>query len=125
MVQSRSASAGWGGSGLHRVLADPLGCFCFVLVLALVVGALGADWLSPWSPTALNVRQRLLSPDMNHLLGTDHLGRDILARVLHGGRIALCVSIVSVSAALTLGCVLGMSLARNGASAISVCRRCQ
>ncbi|MCX7380362.1 MAG: ABC transporter permease [Alphaproteobacteria bacterium] len=108
MVQSRSVSAGSGGTVLRRLLTDPLGCFGLVLVVALVVAAIGADWLSPWTPTALNVRQRLLPPDMTHLLGTDHLGRDILSRVLHGGRIALYVSIVSVSAALTLGCVLGM-----------------
>ncbi len=100
--------ATWRGTAFGRVLGDPLGAFGLALVLLLVAGALGADWLTPWSPTQLNVRQRLLPPDFTHLLGTDHLGRDILSRVLHGGRIALYVSIVAVGAALGFGCLLGM-----------------
>lgn len=108
MAQTQPASTSSGGA-LWRVVADPLGCFGLLLVMLLVVAAIGADWLTPWSPTALNVRQRLLPPDFTHLLGTDHLGRDILSRVLHGGRIALYVSIVSVSAALAAGCILGMA----------------
>ena len=108
-MATEAGSGSWEGSALRRVLADPLGAFGLLLVLLLVAGALGADWLTPWSPTALNVRQRLLPPDLLHKLGTDHLGRDILARVLHGGRIALYVSIVSVAAALGLGCALGMA----------------
>lgn len=108
MAQTQPASTSSGGA-LWRVVADPLGCFGLLLVMLLVAAAIGADWLTPWSPTALNVRQRLLPPDFNHLLGTDHLGRDILSRVLHGGRIALYVSIVSVSAALAAGCILGMA----------------
>lgn len=108
MAQTQPASTSSGGA-LWRVVADPLGCFGLLLVMLLVAAAIGADWLTPWSPTALNVRQRLLPPDFTHLLGTDHLGRDILSRVLHGGRIALYVSIVSVSAALAAGCILGMA----------------
>jgi peptide/nickel transport system permease protein len=108
MVQPGPLSVAWEESAFRRVLSDPLGALGLLLVVLLVVGAIGADWLTPWSPTALNIRQRLQAPDLVHLLGTDHLGRDILARVLHGGRIALYVSIVSVSAALGLGCLLGM-----------------
>ncbi len=109
IVPSEFLSSVWKGSALRRLLADPLGAFGLVLVLLLVIGAIGADWLTPWSPTAINVRQRLQTPDFVHLLGTDHLGRDILARVLHGGRIALFVSVVAVSASLGLGCILGMA----------------
>jgi peptide/nickel transport system permease protein len=109
MAQPGRWSVVWKDSTLRRVLSDPLGALGLVLVLLLVVGAVGADWLTPWSPTALNIRQRLQAPDLVHLLGTDHLGRDILARVLHGGRIALYVSIVSVGVALGLGCLLGMA----------------
>ncbi len=109
MAHLQPASAETSSSALRRILSDPLGCFGLLLVTLLVAAALGADWLTPWSPTALNVRQRLLPPDLAHLLGTDHLGRDILARVLHGGRIALYVSIVSVAGALGLGAILGMA----------------
>lgn len=109
MTRPGPLSSAWEESAIRRVLSDPLGALGLVLVVLLVVGAIGADWLTPWSPTALNIRQRLQAPDLVHLLGTDHLGRDILARVLHGGRIALYVSIVSVGFALGLGCLLGMA----------------
>ena len=109
MAQPGRWSVVWKDSTLRRVLSDPLGALGLVLVLLLVVGAVGADWLTPFSPTDINIRQRLQPPDLVHLLGTDHLGRDILARVLHGGRVALYVSIVSVGVALFLGCLLGMA----------------
>ena len=109
MTRPEPLSSAWEESAIRRLLSDPLGALGLVLVVLLVVGAIGADWLTPWSPTALNIRQRLQAPDLVHLLGTDHLGRDILARVLHGGRIALYVSIVSVGFALGLGCLLGMA----------------
>lgn len=109
MTRPGPLSSAWEESAIRRVLSDPLGALGLVLVVLLVVGAIGADWLTPWSPTAINIRQRLQAPDLVHLLGTDHLGRDILARVLHGGRIALYVSIVSVGFALGLGCLLGMA----------------
>jgi peptide/nickel transport system permease protein len=73
-----------------------------------VLGAVGADWFAGHSPIALDVRHRLQPPDASHWLGTDHLGRDIFARVLHGGRIALFVSLASVGSALSLGAALGM-----------------
>jgi peptide/nickel transport system permease protein len=92
----------------HRLFGDPIGLFGLALVVLVVVGALGADLFARHDPVTLDVRHRLLVPDWDHLLGTDHLGRDIFARVLHGGRIALGVSLVSVSAALAFGCVLGM-----------------
>jgi peptide/nickel transport system permease protein len=95
-------------SGLRRLFADPLGAFGLVLVMLLVAGALGADLLSPFPPTKLAIRDRLLPPDWIHPLGTDHLGRDILSRVLYGGRIALTVSLTAVGGALTLGTTLGM-----------------
>ena len=109
MAQSQEGGPGWEASLPGRLLADPLGAFGLVLVVLLVVAALGADVLSGYSPTALSIRNRLLPPDWAHPLGTDHLGRDILARVLHGGRIALAVSLSAVGGALLCGAGLGMA----------------
>lgn len=108
MAQSRGEKGGRAGALVARLLADPLGALGLVLVLALVVAALGADVLSAHSPTALSIRNRLAPPDWLHPLGTDHLGRDIMARVLHGGRIALAVSLSAVGGAVFCGTLLGM-----------------
>jgi peptide/nickel transport system permease protein len=93
---------------LGRLWRDPLGRFGLALVVLVVASAVGADVLSPFDPTALDPRLRLQAPSAQHLFGTDHLGRDLLARVLHGGRIALGVSLVSVGLALSIGLGLGM-----------------
>jgi len=91
-----------------RILGDPIGVFGLALVVLVVVGALGAGVFAQHDPTTLDVRHRLLPPDWDHWLGTDHLGRDVFSRVLYGGRIALFVSLVSVGLSLAFGCVLGM-----------------
>ena len=69
---------------------------------------LGAGWLTGYGPNAINVRQRLQGPSWQHLLGTDHLGRDIFTRVLFGGRIALGVALASTGLALVAGLALGL-----------------
>jgi peptide/nickel transport system permease protein len=84
-------------------------------VLALVVvSAVFAPALAPFDPLEQDIAQRLKRPggmDQQgrvHLLGTDHLGRDILSRILFGGRIALLVGLSAVLIAGTLGLVIGV-----------------
>ena len=91
-----------------RIFGEPLALIGLTLVVLVVVAALGADVFARYNPIALDIRHRLQPPDWDHLLGTDQLGRDVFSRVLYGARIALWVSMISVGAALALGCVLGM-----------------
>jgi peptide/nickel transport system permease protein len=95
-------------AALRRLLAEPLGLLGLALVLLVVLGAVFADHLTPYDPIKMAVRDRFQGPSLVHLLGTDHLGRDLLSRVLHGGRIALGLSITATSASLLLGAVLGL-----------------
>lgn len=77
-------------------------------IIALVVlAALLAPVISPYSPTA-QVSRRLLEPSAQYLLGTDEFGRDIFSRVIYGSRISLYVGAVSVSLALAFGGALGL-----------------
>src|SRR5262245_17907449 len=96
-----------GGPAFRRLLRDPLGALGVAMV-ALVVASAVLAGLSATDPTALDLPARLQGPSGGHPLGTDHLGRDLLTRVLHGGRVALEVSGVSVGLALAVGLVLGM-----------------
>ncbi len=61
------------------------------IVIAFALMALLAPQLSPYSPTRQKITEALLPPSAAHLLGTDDLGRDILSRVIWGGRISLQV----------------------------------
>jgi peptide/nickel transport system permease protein len=87
---------------------DPLGMAGFVLVSLMFILTVFAGWLAPHDPLDVNVYDRLSAPSAAHWLGTDQLGRDILSRVLYGGRVALKVSLVAISVSMGIGLVLGM-----------------
>ncbi len=70
--------------------------------------AILATWIAPYSPTAIDTSAILLPPSPNHWLGTDALGRDLLSRMLYGGRVSLWVGFVAVGIATAIGLTLGL-----------------
>lgn len=81
-----------------------------LIVLAVIVFAAFAPWIAPFPAQGRGsaaVAQRDLAPSALHWLGTDHLGRDVLSRVIFGARPALLVSVVVVAAAIIIGLTLG------------------
>jgi len=77
-----------------------------LIVFAMFLLALLAPWLAV-DPAAIDISQRLRAPGFGHLLGTDDLGRDVLARIMYGARISLLVGFVSVGIASLIGILLG------------------
>jgi ABC-type dipeptide/oligopeptide/nickel transport system permease subunit len=75
-------------------------------------------WIAPYSPTAINVKERLADPSLSHLLGTDQLGRDLFSRVILGTRTAMTVALISLGGGAGFGfaaradCRLRTALAR-------------
>jgi peptide/nickel transport system permease protein len=95
------------GRGLWRHGSARVG---LLLVLLLVLAALLADVVAPGDPSALGPPDaRLLPPGGRHWLGTDQLGRDLLARLVHGSRVSLLVGWVSVLAAVLCGTAVGLA----------------
>jgi len=82
--------------------------FAIALVAFQVFLALFAPWLGFQDPYAQVMVQRMKSPNALNLLGTDHLGRDVLARIIHGYRTSLLTSSIAVTLALLVGGTLGM-----------------
>src|SRR5438034_1674019 len=88
--------------------------FGLVVVALVFAAALGAPWLSPWDPIEQDITNRLKppgSPDPSgrvHVLGTDHLGRDLLARVIFGARPALLVGVAAVAISGVIGMLVGL-----------------
>ncbi len=102
----RSRSA-W-GDALTR-LRRSRGAWVGVVILVLIVlSVLGAGLLTPHDPLGVNADDRFIPPGPGHLFGTDILGRDMLTRVLFGGRLSLITGIISVSFALLLGVPMGV-----------------
>ncbi|MBU8865193.1 ABC transporter permease [Paenarthrobacter aromaticivorans] len=85
-----------------------------VVVLAMVVAAVAAaPWLTPFPPDDQNLAARLASPSATHWLGTDHLGRDTLSRLLDGGRFSLVVAALATVLTGLVGLVIGVLSARR------------
>lgn len=92
----------------YRLLHDPLGTLGLILVVTVISSAILATLIAPHDPVKLNIKERLSPPSVEHLLGTDQLGRDVFSRVLMGGRIALKVALISIAIALSIGLFLGI-----------------
>lgn len=79
------------------------------IVLWMSLLAIFAPLLSPFLPSAIHLDQIFVSPDETFFLGTDRLGRDVLTRLLYGGRISLWVGFVAVGISILIGTVLGLT----------------
>ena len=78
-----------------------------MIVAFVSIIAVFAPWIAPYDPNHIVIRDMLLPPSLEHLCGTDTLGRDVFSRLLHGARISLLVGFVAVGIALLVGTILG------------------
>lgn len=88
--------------------ANPIGVAALGLIVVLILAALFADWIAPYSKTQQFVGPRLHGPDTTTLLGTDRLGRDIFSRMLYGARLSLYVGFASVGLGTLIGAAIGL-----------------
>jgi len=81
-----------------------------LIVALLAIAAIAAPWIAPYNPDAVDLAQRLQGPSLAHWLGTDHLGRDELSRLIYGTRVSLG------SVALSIVLILDLAIAVGGLS---------
>ena len=99
---------------LRRLMRRRTALFGMLVVAMVLLTAAFAPVISPFDPLAQDISQRLREPGWHdaqgrtHLLGTDHLGRDILARIIYGSRIALLVGLAAVLISGVLGMAIGL-----------------
>ena len=99
------------GQELRR---DKAGLIGVLLMTALVLMALFAPYIAPHDPTEQDLTARLAPPvwyekgSWDHVLGTDHLGRDVLSRSIHGSRVSLLVGSLVVLLAGGFGVIMGL-----------------
>jgi peptide/nickel transport system permease protein len=92
---------------LHRLFKNKLAVFGLILVAIVLFGVIFANFLTPYDYSAQDFSNRFTYPCLAHPLGTDNFGRDLLARILYGGRVSLVVALIAVAIALVLGGLLG------------------
>ena len=103
---------------LRRLWRNRLAVSGFGLLAVVLAAALLADVLSPRDPLTMIVKERMLAPSAQHLMGTDNFGRDIFSRVLHGARLSLGVGsgvmLFTVGVGVLFGLLSGYSPRLDG-----------
>ena len=79
------------------------------ILLAIVLMTIFAPWLAPYDPLEVNMELRLLDPCRAHPLGTDALGRDVLSRVIYGGRASLLLAVAATCCSMAVGLAVGVA----------------
>lgn len=95
---------------IQAIRRDPLAVFSLVVIVLFVVGAVFAPSLSPYPEQGRggpNILEKFKPPSNIHWLGTDYLGRDVLSRILFGGRVSLSMGFMVVMIAILIGTPLG------------------
>ena len=101
-------------SFLIRLLSSPNGLIGLTIVLILILSAVFADFLAPYSPTKMGVGKRFLAPNLEFILGTDEFGRDMVSRILFGSRLTLMIGAMAVGISMTSGIIVGLFAAYKG-----------
>jgi len=94
-----------------------------IILGALIGMATLAGWITPIDPIARDLAASFFSPSKFHPMGTDELGRDVLARVLHGTRVSLLVGTLATLLSALLGSLVGFAAGRAGGTAVRILQR--
>ena len=92
-----------------------------LVLLLIILVSLAAPWLAPYSPVEVDIQHRLGPPawmeggKTDHWLGTDQIGRDLLSRMIYGGRVSLLIGVTAVALSSTIGVLLGLAAGYFGA----------
>jgi peptide/nickel transport system permease protein len=93
---------------VRRIGSHLGGAVGLVIVAVVVLSAVFAPLVATHDPDALDVLNRFSGPTAQHWLGTDHLGRDLYSRLVHGASVAMAVALTAISTALIAGTLLGI-----------------
>jgi len=125
--EARAANTKMSGQGavvFRRLLHNKLAMTSLIVLVIIILSAVFAEYVAPYDYAKQSISERFQFPSWKHLMGTDDFGRDILSRIIYGGRISLYVSIMSVLSSLVVGGVLGATAAYFGGLYDSIVMRC-
>lgn len=93
---------------LKLIKRKPLLLFPIVIILALIILSLFGELLAPYDPLAINIPAKLHPPGIEHIMGTDEMGRDVLSRIMLGTRYSTETVIVIMASCLFIGIIVGI-----------------
>ena len=113
----------------NRLRKNKLAMLGLAILVVMVALAVCADWIADYDTnvTGMNMAERLQTPSAKHWFGTDSYGRDVFARIIHGSRLSLSLSIFAMLAAVAIGSIIGaiigaviLGMISNGLDLLSV-----
>ncbi len=93
---------------VRLVREKPLGTVGGVIVLILFISAIFCDFIAPYGYNDIGLDIRLTPPSLDHILGTDHLGRDLLSRIIYGARVSMFISLGVSGLTVLTACLIGI-----------------
>ncbi|NMA18883.1 MAG: ABC transporter permease [Clostridiaceae bacterium] len=106
-AKNQASGTGYWANAWFRLKKNKGAMISLAVLILMVLIAIFADIVSPYPYDLQNADHAFQTPSKQHLLGTDNFGRDILSRIIHGGRISLLVGFSSIIFAIILGGLLG------------------
>lgn len=106
-----------------RLVKNPTAMAGVIVLLIVLLCAIFAPLLAPYDPNAMDYANLYSGPSAQHLLGCDHLGRDILSRILYGGRYSLALGFISAMIGLILGVFFGCLAGYAGGAVDNIAMR--
>jgi len=97
--------------------------FGAIVITILIIAAVFAPWVAPYDPYDTNLKDKFIKLGIEHPLGTDYLGRDVLSRIIYGSRTSLIVGLVAIGAASIIGMTLGLIAAFFGGKPFAIIMR--
>lgn len=107
----------------HQFSKNKASVVALVIILLIIASAVFAPLLTPYTYDQMDLKSIMKMPSREHLLGTDDYGRDILTRILYGGRMSLLISLVAVAMAVVIGPLLGAIAAFYGSRTDTIIMR--
>lgn len=117
-------SRGQGAEIWHRLRKNKPAMGALVFIVLLVLAVTFAEYLTPYDYQAVDLAHALEFPSKEHLMGTDQYGRDLLTRLLYGGRISLLIALITVAGSVLVAGVIGISAGYFGGWLDNVLMRC-
>lgn len=107
-----------------RLKRNKVAMFSLIMILVIILVTLFADYIAPYGYAEADMKNRFQFPSFAHPFGTDNFGRDILSRVIYGGRVSLLVSLLAIAISTLVGGTLGATAAYVGGKVENVIMRC-
>jgi peptide/nickel transport system permease protein len=108
---------------LQKFLANRLAVFGFALFSIIMLATIFAPLITSYRPLSIDLSSILLPPSMEHIFGTDKVGRDVFTRILYGGRVSILVGLGSSLGAALIGVSLGLLCGYKGGFLDALCLR--